>query len=74
MNIEKQGTFQDFLIQTDDKKFEIQVSVVDNKTLTIRTIDTELNFCFLDSDPITVRRIGEMLIVASGLIKESGEK
>jgi hypothetical protein len=61
-----------YTIETEtDPVFKIGVEVKNNKKITIRPhANSKLDFVFLDSDPATVRIIGELLIAASTLIKK----
>jgi hypothetical protein len=55
----------EYLIQYKDK--EITCSINENKSVTVKRADGELEFVFKNSNPKTLRTIGEMLIEASTL-------
>jgi hypothetical protein len=78
MKIVELGNTYHYTIETEEipingiqRVFKIGVEVEDNKKLTIRpNAESALDFVFIDSDPATVRIIGELLIAASTLIKK----
>ena len=52
------------------KTLRIGVEVIDNSHITVRpNAKGALDFVFMDSDPVVVRAVGEMLVAAAGLIK-----
>jgi hypothetical protein len=78
MKITELGNTYHYTIETEEisvngiqQVFKIGVEVEDNKQLTIRPhAKSALDFVFLDTDPATVRIVGELLIAASTLIKK----